>query len=257
MSVGIRRGIEVEGDMDLGVIDFDREAMKPLVEKTFEASNLADGEVFSVSARLTTAGASQPLFNLASIDGKVLLAPQDLLISSDKQVVQIHASTPSLPPLSYRTDRSIIVDAASQTQSVTLPEPLEAVVFALSDTAFTATWGAASYDSVTLLRSSTSNTSSQSYSVVASRAFREAAGDGSIGFELSQLPGFKNEWLPDVMAPQRFTLHASRGEFRAEGSAEVTVSQIVLPPGALPPYTSDESQHSSRLRTRSSEQSDL
>jgi hypothetical protein len=219
--VAIRRDVEVTGDIDLGPIRAEQEHAQVLNRVAFTSSDLETSERLSHQMMLRTHNTSVSVGSpFSGSDWEVTLAPDSILVPTDRQAVTLTASKDRRdgPDTYYR---SITVDVKPGTPtSVTLPEHLAHVTFDATADRLTATLQLLpDHSELWLTRRSLVH---HSYSVgdtvsvaltalyhqlVMSAAFSAAAGTTGAVLDFHDVPGFQPAWQHDPTAPQNRELY--------------------------------------------------
>lgn len=197
--IGIRRDIEIVGDTDLGEIDPSQEATFALLPREVVISNQLAEERLRLSVSLLAGGTRVSLLP-QSDRGPAMVAPDDLLLPADQQLLTVSTSSPP-DSVSLGRGRSLTRELrAGPPIHVTLPEPLESVMIESAPHRTVASWVDLPAHDVVMLSSNslgTSLSSSRSHQLVVSRAFLAETGARSLTLDLRGIPGMKSEWLHD------------------------------------------------------------
>lgn len=197
--IGIRRGIAITGDTDLGELDPSQEAVHALQPRGVVTLNKLPEEGLRWSVSLRAGGTSVSLLPLNHV-GPVMLAPDDLLLPTDQQVLTVSASSPP-DSTALSRGRSITQELrAGPPVLVTLPPPLEAVTIESAQHRTMVSWeDLPDHDVAVLSSHSLGNLllPSRSHRLVVSRAFLAQGGANRLALDVRDLPGMKPEWLHD------------------------------------------------------------
>jgi hypothetical protein len=232
--IAIRRDVAVTSDTDVGLLERSAENAQPLVPATFSATNLQPGESTSAFIRLDTRGTITLIQSRSARTGRATaFVPDTVLIPTDRQRIQMTASMPSSDAVSQIYSRGVSRDVrAGDPTSLTLPEPMGPVAFALSPLRLVATWSTLpDHDTLTLLRVNSGGASllGAFHEITLTRNFLEATGATNAIIDLTDVPGFSPEWHFDARFDQTRMLTA---ELRTSVSETVSSSAIESTPGS-------------------------
>jgi hypothetical protein len=214
--IGIRRDVQVAGNMQLGSIDLAKESTQALVATPFTAPNLQPDESLS-AATLLFAGNTIALLHRTFPQNRsewtTKLAPDTMLRATDRQNVRIYALEASSGAVGQSRSRGVSRDVhVGDPTSIALPEPLGPVTFVATTNRLAATWSTVpEHDDLWLERTSFLDGSRNFQEITLSRAFVDATGATSVTLDFSDVPGFKREWRHEPTLTQSYSFTASRG----------------------------------------------
>jgi hypothetical protein len=226
-TFGARRGIMVDGDLNLGTIDLAQENLQPTVSKAFEISNLRAEEDPSMAPRLVN-GEIEYLFFGTSGDTMARLPPASALSASERLMVRLSASISAPAQDLPSTARSITV-SAEQAGAVALPEPLVAPAFEHQAPRSVATWSALpEYDELRFMRSTTAaDQIRKAHELRMTHNYAVETDTAQLELDFREIPGFLPEWELVTGARPAFFLAANKGPQLQEGSATSTATRAV------------------------------
>jgi hypothetical protein len=225
--IAVRRGLAVEGDLDLGVIDLVQEGVTALIPAPFTATNLRPTESLGSSLSLRIGSTS---FGLSPQAWDAKLVPESLLREGDRQMLSLSASEMPAEGAAQSRDRGLVSRdiRVGDPTSVTLPEPLGSVTMKRTGDRLTASWSAVpAHNRLWLSRFSSESGLALSHGVQLSPSFMNA-GEQAATLDFTGVPGFKPEWHFDPAIAQWWGLEAGSGT-TGPGYAYASVSEYFDP----------------------------
>lgn len=218
-TFGARRGVEVTGDLNLGVIDLALEATQPLVATTFAAGDLRPDEAPYATPRLITDDADLLIVG-ASDDWTAFLLPEAALVGAERQLVELSAASSQTQGGVHLDLTRTFVASSTQTSPVTLPELIGAPVLTHQAPRSIATWTTLpDYDQLVFSRfTSAADRSRKLHELRMSRSYAEATSATQLELDFREIPGLLPEWELAAGLEPGFDLSAHQGSRSQEGS---------------------------------------
>jgi hypothetical protein len=194
--IEVRRQLAVNADQVVAGVDVEQQGM-PLAQVAFSAANATAGETLRASVLLGTADSAQTDVYLGPI-AAAKVAPEAVLVATDRQTVSLQATTVSASTTTGRAVRRpfrVGGDAA-----YTLPSPLSGVQWAVESNQLVVSWTSRPDEDYLLAFASGTSADGQAFtsnSLDLSAAFLAATKIKRATFA-SDVPGYKPAWLVDL-----------------------------------------------------------
>lgn len=220
-SFGVRRGVAVNSDLNLGTIDLTQESMQPLVRRTYRVSNALPDESNGAFPWLVSGDVEFPLITAAT-EWTAALVPATALNADEHQVIQLVAGTLTFEPGQPTYNRGLMVQPDT-TAPIALPARIGLPLFdhQSQERRTTATWSTLpEHDELRFFRDFFPLGQPRLYHEARmTRSYAAATEATQLELDFGAIPGFKPEWQQPANAELTLTLSADTGNSVVEGSA--------------------------------------
>lgn len=256
-QIAIRRDVRVTGDLELGAVDSAMEGAQGLVPVTFTATNAPSGDALSAFSSLDVAGTSTHIERIDQLSWTVALAPDRVLRPTDHQRVLLVASEASDSSPVYR-NRTIQREVrVGDPTTVTLPERLGPVTFAMTPDRLEATWSTLfAFEGLAIARDGGDDQRGWIHELTLSRSFIEETGAKTAVLDLTSVPGIQDAWRVDPAKEHGRQLIAFSGAPNAASASSLVYEELNTPGarvsdgGATARVREIRGLHERALRTR-------
>ena len=231
-QLGIRAGLTVAGDTELGSIDLAQYNPQPLVSTTFSVTNPLIGERLSanlaffrddrgtVVSSVRSNGADSVVSKLAPASFRSAIGTQAM------SLVSVGMDSSAGAQRNYRRRVTLHDPPPGAAASAAQLDRIAGATFDATADRLSAHWTAMPpFDAITMVWSTVSPDGARrvNHESITSRAFREATGaaNASATLDVPHAPGFQDTWRPDLTGSYAYTLLASVTSNGADASSAI------------------------------------